>query len=54
VAKVIYLDTHVVAWLYGIGPSSLSPRATETIDGADEVRCSPIVRLELHYPQRVW
>lgn len=48
-ASVTYLDTHVVAWLHGIGPSSLSPRAAEVIEAAEELRCSPIVRLELQY-----
>jgi PIN domain nuclease of toxin-antitoxin system len=48
-ARLIYLDTHVVAWLHGLGPESLSPRAVELIEGADEVRCSPMVRLELQY-----
>jgi PIN domain nuclease of toxin-antitoxin system len=48
-ARVIYLDTHVVAWLYGIGPSSLSQHAREVIETAEELRCSPMVRLELQY-----
>jgi PIN domain nuclease of toxin-antitoxin system len=52
-ARVIYLDTHVVAWLHGIGPSSLSPRATEVIEAAEQLRCSPMVRLELQYLMEV-
>jgi PIN domain nuclease of toxin-antitoxin system len=49
VEAVIYLDTHVVAWLYGLGPGSLSPAARDTIDGSDDIRISPMVRLELQY-----
>jgi PIN domain nuclease of toxin-antitoxin system len=48
-ARLIYLDTHVVAWLYGMGPSSLSGSAAEVIEGAEQLRCSPMVRLELQY-----
>ena len=48
-APLTYLDTHVVAWLYGIGAESLSPAAAEAIVGADELRISPMVRLELQY-----
>ena len=48
-APLIYLDTHVVAWLYATGAGALSERAAETIDTSEEVRISPIVRLELQY-----
>jgi PIN domain nuclease of toxin-antitoxin system len=48
-ARVVYLDTHVVAWLHGVGPSSLSQPAAEAIEEAEELRCSPMVRLELQY-----
>jgi PIN domain nuclease of toxin-antitoxin system len=48
-ARLIYLDTHVIAWLHGLGPASLSPRATELIEEAEDLRCSPMVRLELQY-----
>lgn len=46
-ARLIYLDTHVVAWLHGLGPASLSPHAAEVIEAAEALRCSPIARLEL-------
>ena len=49
VEPLIHLDTHVVAWLYALGASSLSERAVEAIEAAAEVRCSPMVRLELQY-----
>jgi len=48
-AGLIYLDTHVVAWLYGLGASALSEAAAREIEGAAEVRVSPMVRLELQY-----
>jgi PIN domain nuclease of toxin-antitoxin system len=46
---MIYLDTHVAAWLYASGAADLSPRATELMDGSDDIRASPMVRLELQY-----
>jgi PIN domain nuclease of toxin-antitoxin system len=48
-AGLIYLDTHVVAWLYGLGASALSETAAAEIEDAAEVRVSPMVRLELQY-----
>jgi len=48
-AAVIYLDTHVVAWLYASGAAALSPAAAAAIARADDVRVSPMVRLELQY-----
>lgn len=48
-AAVIYLDTHVVAWLYGSGTELLSPEAVRMLQSADELRVSPMVRLELQY-----
>jgi PIN domain nuclease of toxin-antitoxin system len=48
-AGVVYIDTHVAAWLYGLGRESLSEAAESAIDAADDLRCSPMVRLELQY-----
>ena len=48
-AAVIYLDTHVVAWLYGLGASSIAAPAAAAIEAAGEIRISPMVRLELQY-----
>jgi len=45
---VIYLDTHVVAWLYAGFTARLSPAAREMINQHD-VYLSPIVILELQY-----
>lgn len=48
-AAVAYLDTHVVAWLYAEGAASLSESAADELRASQELRCSPIVRLELQY-----
>ena len=48
-ADLIYLDTHVVAWLYARGEDALGARARDELERAGEVRCSPMVRLELQY-----
>jgi PIN domain nuclease of toxin-antitoxin system len=46
---LIYLDTHVVAWLYA-GALELFPAAvTDRLEAEDELRISPVVRLELQY-----
>ena len=46
---MIYLDTHVVAWLFATAGEMLSPAARTAIDEADDIRISPMVRLELQY-----
>lgn len=48
-ADLIYLDTHVVVWLYAQGAPALSPRAAYELEAAAELRCSPMVRLEVQY-----
>lgn len=45
---MIYLDTHVVVWLYAGDPARLSEPAKELIND-NETAISPIVRLELQY-----
>ena len=44
----VYLDTHVVVWLYAGAVELLSDRAREVIEGAD-LLVSPMVPLELEY-----
>lgn len=48
-ASVVYLDTHVVAWLYATGKERLSEGAADRIRGTKDLRISPMVRLELQY-----
>lgn len=46
---MIYLDTHVAVWLYALGRDALSPPAAERLAGSDDIRVSPMARLELQY-----
>ena len=46
---MIYLDTHVAAWLHAAGAELLSEEAVRQIEQAEEIRISPMVRLELQY-----
>jgi PIN domain nuclease of toxin-antitoxin system len=48
VAAVIYLDTHVVAWLYAGMTDRLPQRVQEALEQED-LLVSPIVGLELQY-----
>jgi PIN domain nuclease of toxin-antitoxin system len=52
VEAVIYLDTHVVAWLYAGRVDLLSPRAAKLIN-SEELRISPMVILELEYLREI-
>lgn len=45
---MIYLDTHVVVWLYAGDIARLSAKAREMIN-AHDIYISPAVRLELQY-----
>lgn len=47
-AAVIYLDTHVVVWLYS-GRFDLIPQLVKDLLNNHELRISPMVRLELQY-----
>jgi PIN domain nuclease of toxin-antitoxin system len=46
---VIYLDTHVVVWLYSGNIKLLSSKALELIESNDVLYISPIVYLELKF-----
>ena len=46
---MIYLDTHVVLWLYARKGEGLSPRARRLIEDEPEIAISPMVLLELDY-----
>jgi PIN domain nuclease of toxin-antitoxin system len=45
---LIYLDTHVVIWLYGDTANKLSPLA-ENLIRENDIYISPIIGLELQY-----
>ncbi|MBA1146033.1 PIN domain-containing protein [Ectothiorhodospiraceae bacterium WFHF3C12] len=46
-AALIYLDTHVVAWLYAQGASAVPPGVADRLERTGDIRVSPMVRLEL-------
>ncbi len=46
---MIFLDTHVVVWLYQGRTDLLSKRAMKIIEKEDDIYISPIVLLELQY-----
>lgn len=47
--KRLYLDTHILVWLYQDGTSRLTPQGIHAIDSADQLLISPMVELELAY-----
>ena len=49
---MIYLDTHVVAWLYA-GRVDLLSRRARTLIESEELRISPVVALELEYLREI-
>jgi PIN domain nuclease of toxin-antitoxin system len=49
VASLIYLDTHVAAWLYAQGGAAVPRRIARLIEASGDIRISPMVRLELRY-----
>lgn len=49
---MIYLDTHVIVWLYAGLVNKFSPAAKQLIND-NELRISPIVRLELQYLAKI-
>ena len=46
---MIYLDTHVVLWLYALKGKRLSKRACQLIEESATIFISPMVLLELDY-----
>lgn len=48
---LIYLDTHVAAWLYAGRVDLFTARGTRLVD-EEELRVSPAVVLELEYSRR--
>lgn len=50
---LIYLDTHVVAWLYAGETDGLTANAAKRINLEDDLRISPAVILELQYLKEI-
>ncbi len=46
---MIYIDTHVAAWLYAGVDQLMSMEARVSLQDSDDIRVSPMVRLELQY-----
>jgi PIN domain nuclease of toxin-antitoxin system len=47
---MIFLDTHVVIWLYSYGAEApLSERARDALKSTADLRISPVVQLEAEY-----
>lgn len=49
---MIFLDTHVVVWLYARLYGKLSPLAEKLINDND-LYCSPVIKLELKYLYKI-
>lgn len=47
--KRLYLDTHILVWLYQDGAERLTPLGIRAIEGAEQLLVSPMVELELTY-----
>lgn len=47
--KRLYLDTHILVWLYQDGAARLTPLGVRAIEGAEQLLISPMVELELTY-----
>ena len=46
---MIYLDTHVLVWLYASASTKISPAAYTAIEATDDLRISPMVLLEIDF-----
>lgn len=44
-----YLDTHVIAWLYANGSVGFPEGAIQLLEQSEDLRISPMVRLDLQY-----
>lgn len=52
--KQLYLDTHILVWLYQDGVTRLTPLAVQGIESADQLLISPMVELELTYLHEIF
>ncbi len=46
---MIYLDTHVLVWLYASAGKKISPTASEVIEHATDLLISPMTLLEIDF-----
>ncbi len=47
--KQLYLDTHILVWLYQDGSARITPMGVRAIEAAEQLLISPMVELELTY-----
>ena len=47
--KHLYLDTHILVWLYQDGEARLTQQGVRAIEKAEQLLISPMVELELTY-----
>lgn len=47
--KRLYLDTHILVWLYQDGVTRLTSEGVRAIESAEQLLISPMVELELTY-----
>lgn len=47
--KRLYLDTHILVWLYQDGATRLTSQGVRAIETAEQLLISPLVELELTY-----
>lgn len=47
--KQLYLDTHILVWLYQDGAARLTPQGVRAVEEAEQLLISPMVELELTY-----
>ena len=47
--KRLYLNTHILVWLYQDGAARLTPKGIQSIEAAEQLLISPMVELELTY-----
>ena len=51
--RALYLDTHVLVWLYQDGAERLTVKGKAAIERAEHLLISPMVELELTYLQEI-
>lgn len=52
--KRLYLDTHILVWLYQDGAARLTSEGVRAIEAAEQLLISPMVELELTYLHEIY